>query len=552
MMVRNRLLVTALALALAGCGNSKPEGARLTVTVVGDAGRADSLSTRLEAEATQPTLIARDGAGQIVAGLATSWRFVDDGRSLILRLRPVKWSDGKALESNDVVTALRRAATRRESAMAFSGLAGAPAVVAGRAPVTRLGVLAPIPRVVELRLEAASPLLLGWLAQPGLAITRAGKSPATLVAGKSPATLAAYDASGPVENRRLTRRGLIAAPDQRPAEISVTTTANSAAAVTAFARGDTDIVIGEGLAGLGDARTGARPDALRIDPLWGVYGYVTNGLRGPLADPRVRLALALAVDRRALAGRFGINAMVPVEGLLPPSLMAGVARPARMAGVARPAGDGATRSTPTPDQGNGGPAAATGDAAATATPTGADWMRFDITARRAEAQRLLAAAGWSAARPLRLVLLLPPGRDHRSVAESVAAEWAQLGVGLAVSEIGVADIERLVARGEFDLALTEASLPVADAAALLARWRCRAGPHCNAAADALLDAALRAPPEARDALLARAEAALLAGPPMIPLFTSIRWALVARGVGGWVPNRAASHPLARLTVTRRR
>ncbi|MFZ4111036.1 MAG: ABC transporter substrate-binding protein, partial [Polymorphobacter sp.] len=85
----------------------------------------------------------------------------------------------------------------------------------------------------------------------------------------------------------------------------------------------------------------------------------------------------------------------------------------------------------------------------------------------------------------------------------------------------------------------------------LARWRCGAGPHCNPAAVALLDAARTAPAAVRPALLARAEAEMLGGPPLIPLFTAIRWALVARDVDGWVPNRAASHPLARLVVTRR-
>jgi ABC-type transport system substrate-binding protein len=510
MMAQNRsFTVLALALLVASCGNAGPEGARLSVTVVGDAAGPDSLSRRLEAEATQPTLIAHDSAGQAVAGLATSWRFVDDGRSLILRLRPVKWSDGKLLTSSEVVSAFRRAAVRREPAMVFSGLAGAPAIAAGSASPSRLGVLAPISRVVELRLEAASPLLLGWLAQPGMTIDRIGKSPATL---------AAYSATGPAEKRQLKRRTMVAAPDSRPAEIIISTTADSAAAVTAFARGDTDIVIGEGLAGLGDARTGARPDALRIDPLWGIYGYVANSLRGPLADPRVRRALTMAIDRPVLTARFGIAAIAPVEGLLPPSLET-------IDAVVASAGTAGTET---------------------------NWRNLNIDARLVEAERLLAAAGWNRAHPLRLVLLLPPGRDHRIIAETVANEWASIGVGLAVSEVDVGDIDRRVGRGEFDLAVTEASLPVGDAAAFLARWRCGAGPHCNPAADALLNEAMRAPPTARGALLAQAAATLAAGPPMIPLFTPIRWALVARRVDGWIPNPAASHPLARLTGDGRR
>ena len=488
-----RIFLAAPLLLIAACGQSGPEGARLAVTVVGDADRPDSLARRLADEATLPTLIARDGAGQTVAGLASSWRFVDDGRSLILRLRPVKWSDGKPLESANVVAAFRRAATAREAVVAQSGLTGADAIAARRLPATRLGVMAPIARVVELRLDSASPLLLGWLAEPGLAVVRAD------------ATLADYKASGTPAQRVLKRTRMAASPEARPAEITITGNPDAAAAVAAFVAGKTDIVIGDGIEGLGQARTVARNDALRIDPLWGVYGYVANTLKGPLADAGVRRALAMAIDRPAVVAQFGIAAIAPVEGLLPPVL-----------GGAAPA-----------------------------------WQALDGDARLAEARRLVAAAGWTADRPLRLVLLLPPGREHRTIAEAVAADWARIGVLLAVSQVDAETHDRLLAKGDFELAVTESSLPVPDAAALLARWRCGVSAYCNREADTLLAEARGTAPATRPGVLAGAEAAMLEGPPMIPLFTPVRWALVGRQVDGWVPNRAASHPLPRLGIDRR-
>lgn len=477
--------VICLALLLAGCGVADPEGATLRVTVAGNG----DLGARLEAQATQPTLIARDGAGQVVAGLATSWRFVDDDRSLILRLRPIKWSDGSELVSRDVVAAHRRAALRREPALVHAGVENADRIAARRVPVASLGVRAPIARVVEVRLAAVSPLLLEWLAEPQLAVTRPGAAAPTL---------AAYTASGPAGQRLLTRRDETAAPDRKPAKITIVETPDTNAAITAFNRRETDIVIGNGLAGLGDARAGVRPDALRIDQLWGVYGYVAD-LSGPLADPSVRRAIGLAIDRPALAGRFGLSALVPVNGLLPP-------------------------------------------------PLGSPAPPADIEADRREASALLMAAGWGGEKPLRLTLLLPPGRDHLSVAEAVGADLATIGVELVVSE--VADLPRAVARVRHDLALTEASLAVPDAAALLARWRCRPRGHCNAEADALLDRARLAPAADRPALLAEAEAAMMTGPPMLSLFTPVRWAIVSRRVDGWVPNRAGSHPLGRMQIVR--
>ncbi|MFZ4689294.1 MAG: ABC transporter substrate-binding protein [Polymorphobacter sp.] len=513
-----RFPLPVAALLLAACGQSGPEGSRLTVTVIGDPERPAGLARRLVAEATQPTLVARDGAGQTVAGLATSWRFVDGGRSLILRLRPQKWRDGKALDSGgkppessgkplvsgDVVAALRRAAVAREPALATAGITGAADIAARRAGARQLGVRAPISRVVEVRLDAASPLLLGWLAEPGLGVTSPRKG----------ATLSAYDLAGTPQRRVLTRASMTSSPEAQPAQIVIAGTDNIGAALADFAAGRTDVVIGDGLAGLGEARITARGDTLRIDPLWGVYGYIANGMRGPTANPAVRRALALAVDRPALTAALGLAAVVPVAGLLPPAL-GGTALPPRRLG-------GAIADT---------------DAKA---------------ARLVQARQALAEAGWTAENPLRLVLLLPPGRVHHGIAERVAADWSRIGVLLAATQVDGATYDRLLARGDFDLAVTEASLPVPDAAALLARWRCGIGVHCNPVADALLAQARTAAPGDRPALLARAESEYLTGPPLIPLFTPLRWALVGRHVDGWTANPAGSHPLARLSATGRR
>lgn len=520
--------LVAAVLATGSCGPSGPEGARLTVTVVGDAERPGSLARQLVAEATQPTLVARDGTGQAIAGLATSWRFVDDGRSLILRLRPQDWSDGKALVSRDVVAAFRRAGVRREPVLAQAGIAGAEAVLDKRLPATKLGVLAPISRVVELRLESTSPLLLGWLTAPELGVT----SPDPEV------TLAAYRASGVASRQLLKRLRKEASPEARPAEIVIDSNKDARAAVTAFARGETDIVMSEGLAGLGEARTVARGGTLQIDPLWGVYGYRANSRKGPTADPRVRLALAMAIDRERLATAMGVAGIAPAESLLPPSLGGAPSPEARRRpGLARAAG--ALRAA----TGRGAAGGAGGE------PTEDDWGAMDGEARLVRARVLLAAAGFDAERPLRLVLLLPPGRDHRGVAELVAADWSRIGVQLVVTEVSAAIHQRLVTRGNYELAVTEASVPVPDAAALLAKWRCGpASGYCNPEADALLDAARRLPATGRPPLLADAEAAMMTAPPMIPLLTPIRWALVGRHVEGWTPNPAASHPVARLAV----
>ena len=479
----NRRLPLAALLLLVACGGSNSDDSRLAVTVVG-APWAGGLGAQLEAEATRPTLVSRDSSGAIVPGLATSWRFVDGDNSLILRLRPRQWDDGIVFSAAQVVAAFRRAAARREPALGHAAIA-----------VTR----APISRVVEIRLASGSPYLLGWLSDPGLAITR----PARRTGGVEP-SLAGYVASGPPEARQLLRRDETASPAARPAEITLTSVADPVAAVARFARGEADIVIGDGLAGLGEARTVARPRTLSVDPLWGVYGYIANTRSGPLRQPQLRLALALAVDRAALRARIGLSAMAPVDGLLPPSLQA--------------------------------------------TPA----ARLDTATQAMLAQQLVKTLRGTDTAPIRLTLLLPPGRDHRVIADRVADDWRPLGVEVVISQANAASIADKVRRGRFDLALTEASVAVPDAAALLARWRCGGGLACDPAADALWRKAQAAPLTERPALLAAAEAKWLEAPPMVPLLTPLRWALVAPGVDGWRANPSGRHTLSRLAVTQRK
>lgn len=466
----------ALALLLTGCGDAAADRDRLRVTVVGDAKRSASLARRLAAEQERPTLVTRDNAGQAIAGLASSWRFVDDGRGLILRLRPVPADLGKPLLATDVVAAFRRTAARGEATLAATGIAGLAA--AGK-PQSRLQVLAPISRVVEIRLDRPSPFLLDWLAEPALAVTR-----------RDMAGLAAYRGSGAADVHVLTRVADAPTPAARSGSITINGNLEAATAIRAFPR-DSDIVIGDGLDGLALARTTAPQSALRIDPLFGLYAYRFNTRTAALADAGLRRALLRAIDRAALVRRYAVSALQPTDRMLPGQIV-----------------------PPAPD---------------------------------AETDKAMLAMARTADAPVvRLTLLIPPGSDHGQTAEQVAAAWAPLGVRLAISVVAAATIDARVASGDYELALTEASIAMPDDLGWAGRYRCGRS-YCNRDVDALIDAATRATAQ-RAALTAAVEAALQADPPMAPLFRPVRWALVAPRVEGWTPNTAGSHPLGRLQI----
>ena len=136
------ILLSGLVLLLAACSGGPP-GGDLSVAVVGEGPLAGDLA----AEASRATLIRRAAGGELVAGLATSWRFLDNGDDLILRLAPVRWPSagnraGLELVARDVVAGLRRSGPEGRAAAAAAGLAPRDAA---RAPIARVVELAPRP-----------------------------------------------------------------------------------------------------------------------------------------------------------------------------------------------------------------------------------------------------------------------------------------------------------------------------------------------------------------------------------------------------------------------
>ncbi|MBU6165153.1 MAG: hypothetical protein KGQ52_03360 [Alphaproteobacteria bacterium] len=285
-----------VALLLAAC-SAEPPGGTLAVAVAGDGPEAPAMAAHLAAEASEATLITRGPGGEIAPGLATSWRFLDDGNDLILRLAPVRWpsptGSGRELTARDVVLGLQRTPRRHRPVLAAAGLAG------------RGTARAPIARVVELAPRPATPQLLDWLAEPALAVRdRRGRAfPGPYAARR--------DGSG----WQLDRRADLAQPAARAARISVTVQP-VATAIADFAAGRRALVLGAGLAGLGAARASGQGRAIRVEAVDGVIGLRLR-TSGVLADGRLRRALLLAADGAPLANRIALAALAPQARLWP-------------------------------------------------------------------------------------------------------------------------------------------------------------------------------------------------------------------------------------------
>jgi ABC-type transport system substrate-binding protein len=496
-------LVLALPLGAAGCNRSEPRPPVRVVVVERKA------ALTLAAEALGAGLTARSADGGIIPALAQSWRVSDDGLSVLFRLRPAHFADGQPVTADDVVTSFERARSRNRP---LSGLMGG---------ITRLS--APLPEVVELTLSTPQPELLELLAMPELAIhpRRGGhRAPGAFrVTGQPvlPAAVPAKSARGSAPHAALAeivfpltlvRNPQAAVPSPGGNATIMLDIAAPGEAVRRFQQGQADVVYGARLQGFTDARILARRNTLLLEPARAVLMLLVNERDGPLADPRIRRALALALDREGLALRlFGSAAAAAVPGLVPPGIP-GARPPVLLA---------------------------------------------PLDERRAEARQLLQAAGVTL--PFHVALSAGNSSEEERLARLIAADLAPLGIEIGLARRSPQAQAAAVANGDFTLALVERWSPINSPLAFLLPLRCGANRHgvCVAQADRLLAEAWAAPTlAARQAAYAEAERLWIEDGGAIGLIQPLAWALVSPRVTGFEANAMGVHPLVAVGIEPRR
>lgn len=476
------LAAPLLAGALAACSGG--QDAALSVVVIGTpdapfaAGARLSEAGGLVRAATAEGLVAFDEQGRVVPALADRWIITDDGLSYIFRLRDGTWPDGSPLTAISARSALREAILAQRDTPLAPDLGGLEdiRVMAGR--------------VIELRLGAPNPDLLQILAQPELGLAHKGKGagPMRLARAGQVATLTPIPPGArglpDVEgwSRKVRAIHLSALPAPRAVEV--------------FRSGEADLVLGGGFrdfpltGGLGLAR-----GSVQADPVIGLFGLIVVHDDGFLATPEHREAIAMAIDREALAGAMGISGWTLSSRIVSPGME----------------GDIGT--------------------------IGERWVGSSLADRQATAAARVAR--WSGPQPVRLRIALPAGPGADVLFQRLAQDLRAAGFqAVRVGEGAAADLR-----------LIDAVARYARASWFLGQLGCAARQSfarglCSESADMLAEQARRTgDPQARASLLAEAEAELTAANVYIPIGAPLRWSLV-RGSGiGFAANRFALHPL---------
>jgi YVTN family beta-propeller protein len=271
------------------------------------------------------------GTAQLVPDLAIAIpRPTSAGLIYRFRLRPgIRYSTGVFVRASDVRRGLERVFTANsEFADELTALRGAAACTPRHCDLAAGVVTDDRAGTVELRLIRPDPLLLFNISEPDARPVPPGTAPRIEPRTAVPST-GPYKVGRFVPGRELDlvrnpffRPWSVAAqPDPYPDRIRYRIIRNADARVAAVLHGRADLAFDVGPASdLAQVRARYAPQVKRhLAPLV-VYATI-NVLRPPFDDVRVRRALDLALDRRAVVDAFGgTDLATPTCQVLPPTI----------------------------------------------------------------------------------------------------------------------------------------------------------------------------------------------------------------------------------------
>lgn len=457
-------------------------------------------------------------------GVAARWETSPDGLVWTFHLREARWSDGRPVTADDFVYGLRRTLDPKTAsiyAYLLYVIKGGQALNEGKGAPETLGATAVDARTLQLTLEHPAPYLPellkhqsffpvpkhvverygdGWV-KPGRFVSNGAFRLTSWRLGDR-ITVEKNPYYWDARNVCIDRVNYYPTPDVVTAERRI-------------ARGELD---------LNTRFQSNRYERLQKTmpgvPRTGVSlatAYMSFNTRDVAAfrDIRVRRALSMTVDRDFIAKKLLRAGQQPAYAFVPP-ITAGYVK--------------------------NGPRVA--------------WADLPFAQRQVEAKRLLAAAGYTAKRPLKLTITTPNNTDTLLLMEAMQADWRAIGVEvkLAQYESGVAfsayrnrdyEIGSMSWYGDFNDPVTFLGLFKSDTGAQ------NYGDYKNPAYDALLAAADQEPDRTRRAdILARAEKLILDDEATIPIYFVVNRNLVSKRITGWADNAPNFHRTRWMCLTK--
>jgi oligopeptide transport system substrate-binding protein len=343
-------------------------------------------------------LVTLNEVGHTIPGVASSWETSTDGKTWTFQLRnSARWSNGQPVTAQDFVYAWRRQvdpATGSEYAQALTPIVNAMDAAAGKVPPSKLGVESAGPHTLVVHLNAPTAYLLALLTNPYLypiyepAVKQWGDGwtqPGHMVSN------GAFLLTDRVFNGHITIEKnpyYWDANHVRLSKVIYHSVSDYDAASDQYLAGNIDFTERFNVTEIDRLRR-TLGDQVVIAPIFAtaIFGY--NLAKPPFAgNPKLRLALSVAVDREVLMDFVEHGLGVPAYNIMPPL-------------------DGYDPAVP-------------------------DWAHLSVDARHALARKLYQEAGYSDDHPLEVVLTYASSGPHvRRFMEALSAMW-QMNLGAKV------------------------------------------------------------------------------------------------------------------------
>ena len=455
-------------------------------------------------------LVSVSPAGEIQPRLAEKWENKEN-TVWTFHLRPgITWSDGTAITAQDIVWSWQRLVSPL-TASPYSSYPGnmhivnAKEIAEGKKAPETLGVKAVDDATLEVTLTQPNAAFLAMLAHPSLVpidkvlVNRFGEQwtkPEHIV------TSGPYKLSAWVVNERIVAERNPRYWDNEHTVINKVTWLpihSEAADVNRYKAGEIDIVYTVPINQFAQLKK-TMGDQLNVSPQLATYYYEFNTTRPPFNDPRVRLALNMALDKDIIAEK------VLGQGQRPAWLIS------------------------QPDIGG----------VKLQNPDYASWPRDK---RIAEAKKLLSEAGYSDSHPLVFNLLYNTSESHQRVAIAASSMWKKnLGVEAKLQNQEWKTMLDTMHTHNFDAVRYAWIADYDDAATFLNNFRTGDSENTSQYSNPAYDEALKNAAKASDGVTRgkyyqQAEDLLAKDVPAVPVYHYVRTHLVKPWVGGFTPDK---------------
>ncbi|SRR5579859_74332 len=450
-------------------------------------------------------LTSESASGEVIPGVASGWTVNASGTQYTFQLRPdAQWSNGTPVRAQDFVAAWQRTLEPKRGSPVADDLRlilGAPAIIAGKSPVSTLGVEARGNSVLIVNLEQPAPyfpqMLSHSAAYPIYSDASArSHDPATWVSNGA-YVLAGWSPTTAVELAKNAHYWNSAAV--RIPRVEYVVASDAYAQFVRYRAGALDMTDTVPENAVAELRREHSTEFITAPFLATAY-YGLNLTAGPCqANLPLRQALSMAIDRTRLVESLSFG-QTPAFGFVPPGTW-----------------NYGSQSWP--------------------------WKDLGDADRIAEAKRLYAAAGFSRHAPLHLRLLFNSNPAIKHTAIVVASMWREvLGIDTElVDEEYRVFLQSRHDRSRWDVARLAWSADFNDASNFLDTFRAHSSNndpgYVNTAFDELLDAAAgTADPSRRRELLENSERLMLKDYPLVPLYFFVSKRLIKPYVRGAVSN----------------